>query len=126
MLIVLAFPWPASAKIEWEIDQVINPGEKPLDMVTSNRGTYLFILTDDGIVHVYDSDGNIKDEINVGKNVDHIACGSKENILLLKSKKSEEIQKIAFEFIEKINTAGSPYKGKADAPVVIVEFTDYQ
>ena len=95
-------------------------------MVMSARGTYMFVLTDDGIVRAYDSDGSIKGEIDVEKNIDGIACGPKENILLLKSKKDKKIQKINFEFIENINIEGFPFKGNADASVVIAVFTDYQ
>ena len=95
-------------------------------MAMSVGGTYLFALTEDGIVHAYDTEGNIKGEIYVGKKVDSIACGPQENILILKSKKNREIQKLVFDFIEHINIEGSPYRGNADAPIVIAVFTDYQ
>ena len=126
LLGIIICPGLASAEIDWWIDQTIKLDEKPLDTAMSVSGTYLFALTDDGIVHAYDSDGNIKGEIYVGKNVDHIDCGPEENILILNSKKNREIQKIVFEFIEAINTEGSPFKGNADAPIVIAVFTDYQ
>ena len=126
LLLSLICPWSASAEVEWQLEQVINLDKKPIDMVMSARGTYLFVLTDDGIVHVFDSEGAIKGEIDVEKNVDTIACGPDENILLLKSKKNKEIQKISVEFVENINIEGFPYKGNADAPVVIAVFTDYQ
>jgi predicted DsbA family dithiol-disulfide isomerase len=126
ILLVLFCTWPASAEVECDVEQIINLGEKPIDMVSSARGTYLFVLTDDGVIHIYDSKGNIKGDINVGRHIDHIACGPTENSLLLKSKKEKEIQKIAFEFIEKIDTEGSPYMGNANAPIVITVFSDYQ
>ena len=119
-------PGLASAEIDWQIEQTIKLDEKPVDMATSVKGTYLFALTDDGIVHAYDSDGNIKGEIYVGKHIDNIACGSKDNILFVRSKKNKEIQRIVFDFIEVINTEGAPFKGNPDAPIVISVFTDYQ
>lgn len=122
----LICPWSASAEIEWRVEQTIKLNNKPIDTATSVRGTYLFALTEDGVVHAYDSDGNIKGEFTVGKNVDDISCGSEENVLILNSKKNKELKKIVFEFIEKIDTAGSPFKGNADAPVAIAVFTDYQ
>ena len=126
LLIGLICPWSASAEVEWRIEQTIKLDKKPIDMVMSAGGAYLFALTEDGIVHAYDSDGNLKAEINVGKNVDTIACGPRENVLVLKSKRNKEIQKIVFDFIEHINIEGFPFRGNADAPVVIALFTDYQ
>lgn len=126
LLLGLACPWSASAEVEWQLEQTINLDNKPIDIVMSARGTYMFVLTDDGVIRTYDSDGSIKGEINVEKNVDGIACGPEENILILKNKKNKNVQKIKLEFIEKINIEGFPYKGNADAPVVIAVFTDYQ
>jgi len=126
LLLGLICPWSASAAVEWQLEQIINLDKKPIDMVMSARGTYLFVLTDDGIVHVFDSDGSIKGEIDVEKHVDRIASGPDENILILKSKKNKEIRKISIDFLENINVKGLPYKGNADAPVVIAVYTDYQ
>ena len=126
LLLGLICPGLASAEIDLRIEQTIKLDEKPIDTAVSVKGTYLFVLTDDGIVHTYDSDGNVKGEFYVGENVDKIACGHNDNILILSSKKNREVQKIVFDFIEVINIEGSPYKGNADAPIVIVVFTDYQ
>lgn len=126
LLLGLVCAGPASAEIDWRIEQTIMLDENPVDVAVSAKGTYLFALTDDGIVHAYDSEGNVKGEIFVGKHVDSIACGSQETDLILSSRKKKEIQKVTFDFIEVINTEGSPFKGRADAPVVIAVFTDYQ
>ena len=84
-------------------------------MVMSSRGSYLFVLTDDGIIHVYDSVGNLKGQVEAGKDVDKIACGQSENLLILKYKKSKEIKKIVIDFIQDIDIEGSPYKGNKNA-----------
>ncbi len=126
LLLGIICPGLASAEIDWRMEQIIKLDEKPVDMVVSVKGTYLFVLTDDGVIHAYDSEGNVEGEIFVGKEVDKIACGSKDNIIFLKCTKKKEIQKIVFDFIKVINTEGSPFKGNADAPIVIAVFTDYQ
>ena len=126
MFVCLICPWSASAEVDWQVQQTINLEKKPIDVAVSARGSYLFILTDDGIVHVYDKAGNLKGLIEPGKNVDGIACGSDENILILKNKKKREVRTIIVEYIQDIDIEGSPYRGNADAPVVIVVFTDYQ
>ena len=100
--------------------------KKPLDVIMSVQGSWLFVLTDDGIVQIYNSAGVLKDQIEVGRHVDSIAAGPEDNILIVKSKKEKTVQRISFEFIREINVTGSPYKGNPDAPVVIVVFSDYQ
>ena len=126
LFMCLICPQFALAEIEWETQQIINFDETPVDMVMSARGTYLFVLTDDGVIHVYDSTGNLKGQVEAGKGVDKIACGPSENQLILKYKKNKEIKKIVIDFIQDIDIEGSPYKGNKNAPVVIAVFTDYQ
>lgn len=122
----LICPLSESAEVDWQAQQTIKLEKKPVDVIMSSRGSYIFILTEDGIIHIYNPAGTLKGQINAGKNVDSIACGPDENLLILKSKKNNEIRTIVLEFIKDINIKGSPFKGNADAPVVIVVFTDYQ
>lgn len=122
----LIYPFSAFAEVDWTIQQIINFEKKPVDVVMSDRGLYMFVLTDDGIVHVYDSAGNLKGRIEAGKDVDQITAGPKDNLLILKSKKNKDVQTVIIDFIKDISIEGSPFKGNADAPIVIVDFTDYQ
>lgn len=132
LIIVLTFflslvcAWSTSAKVEWQVRKTINLKKAPLDMAISAGGSWLFVLTDDGIVHIYDSLGELKDQMDVGKDIDGIAAGPEENILLLKNKKDKTVQSISFDFVYNINIAGCPYKGNPNAPVVIIVFNDYQ
>jgi hypothetical protein len=126
LLLSLICAWSAIAEVEWQVQKTLTLEKKPLDMVTSVQGSWLLVLTDDGIVHIYNSAGVLKDQIEVGKHVDSIAAGPEENIFIVKSKKEKTVQRISFEFIREINVTGSPYKGNADAPVVIAVFSDYQ
>ncbi len=114
------------AEVEWEIQQIIKFEKKPVDIVMSVNGSYLFVLTDDGIIHVYDSEANLKGIIEAGKNIDSLACGLDEHLLIIKSKKDREVRKITFDFLQEIDTEGSPYIGNKNASVVISVFSDYQ
>ena len=124
--ISLLFQLSIHAEIVWDIQQEIKLDKKPVDTAVSEEGTYTFILTNDGIVHIFNSSGNLLDQINVGKRIDGIACGKDKNTLILKSKKDKTVKNIEFEFVQDINIEGAPFKGRADAPVTIVVFTDYQ
>jgi hypothetical protein len=116
----------ALAGVEWQTQTTFNLDKKPIDMVMSIRGEYLFVLTEDGIIHVYDSNYNLKGKIEAGKDIDSITNGPDDNILILKSKKDREIRTILVDFIQEINIEGSPFMGRDDAPVVMIVFTDYQ
>lgn len=126
MCFCMICPLSAQAEVEWQVQHTIKLERTPVDTVMSDSGAYIFVLTDDGIVQVYDKAGDLRGQIDAGMNVDGIACGPKENILLLSSKKDKKIHTIFVDFIQDINIEGSPFKGNADAPVVIVEFSDYQ
>lgn len=115
-----------SAETDFKIKSTINLEKRPLDVAISERSNTLYVLTNDGFVYVYDSSGTLKGKIEVGKHIDGIAPGPREDILITKSKKEKTVQKILIEFVHDINIEGSPYKGNADAPVVITVFTDYQ
>lgn len=126
LLLSLICAWSALAEVEWQVQKTLTLEKKPLDVIMSVQGSWLFVLTDDGIVQIYNSAGVLKDQIEVGRHVDSIAAGPEDNILIVKSKKEKTVQRISFEFIREINVTGSPYKGNPDAPVVIVVFSDYQ
>ena len=126
LLLSLICAWSALAEVEWQVQKTLTLEKKPLDVIMSVQGSWLFVLTDDGIVKIYNSAGVLKDQIEVGRHVDSIAAGPEDNILIVKSKKEKTVQRISFEFIREINVTGSPYKGNPDAPVVIVVFSDYQ
>jgi hypothetical protein len=125
-IFLVLIPLQALAEVEWQPQTTFNLDKKPVDMVMSIRGSYLFILTEDGIIHVYDSNYNLKGKIKAGKDIDSITSGPDDNIIILKSKKDREIRTILVDFIQEINVEGSPFLGKPDAPVVMVVFTDYQ
>jgi hypothetical protein len=52
--------------------------------------------------------------------------GPKEDLLLLKSRKNRTVEILVLDFIQKINTSGSPFKGPKDAPVEIAVFSDFE
>lgn len=126
LLLALFYSGFAFAETEFQVQNTINMDKKPLDIAISERSFTLYVLTTDGIVNVYDSSGILKGQVEVGKHIDGIAPGPSEDIFIAKSKKEKTVQYILIEFVYDINIEGSPYKGNADAPVVITVFTDYQ
>ena len=124
----LLFFWVATstATVEWDVAGTLNLKEKPRDAAIALNGKWIFVLTDTGEILIYSSDGKLEGTISVGKDVEGIKAGPREDILLLTSGKDKKVQIITLDFIQEINVSGSPFKGKADAPVVIVTFNDFQ
>jgi hypothetical protein len=124
----LLFTWLASspATVEWDVAGTLNLKEKALDAAMSINGKWIFVLTEKGEIIIYSSDGMLKDSISVGKSVEGIKVGPREDVLLLTSGKAKTVQIIILDFIQEINVSGSPFKGNADAPVAIAVFDDFE
>jgi hypothetical protein len=95
-------------------------------VAVSPDGRRIFILTDRGEIAVYSSAAQIEGKIDVGQHVDQIKLGPQGESLILKSSTKKTVQIVTVDFVQKINTSGSPFKGPEDAPVVIVVFDDFQ
>jgi protein-disulfide isomerase len=114
------------AQVQVNVYRTLNLPETPVDTAISAGGKYIYVLTDKGTVLVYTPDGRLDDTIPVDKSVDSIEAGPGENILFLVSSKKKTVQIVILEFVQNIDISGAPFKGPADAPVTIVEFTDFQ
>jgi protein-disulfide isomerase len=126
LLIGLGASGSSHAEVKVNVYRTLNLQESPVDTAISVGGKYIFVLTDKGTVLVYTPDGRLDDTIPVDKSVDSIKAGPGENILFLVSSKKKTVQIVILEFVQNIDISGAPFKGPADAPVTIVEFTDFQ
>ena len=126
LLIGLGVSASGHAEVEMTIARTLTLEETPVDTALSAGGKYIFVLTDKGKVLVYNPDGKLSDTIPVDKSIDSIKAGPREEILLLVSSKKKTVQVAVLEFVQEINVTGSPFRGTADAPVIIALFTDFQ
>lgn len=116
----------ASDKVEWSVYQTLQLDATPIDVALSPDGRKIFILTEKGEVLIYSRSTKPDARIDVGKQVDQIKPGPSGDTLILSSGKNKTVQVIGIDFIQTINTSGSPFKGPEDAPVVIAIFDDFQ
>jgi len=116
----------SSATVEWDVQSTLKLDKKVRDAAMSLDGKWIFVLTVKGEILIYSSAGKLKDTISVGKSVEGIRAGPREDVLLLTSGKAKTVQIITLNFIQEINVSGSPFKGKAEAPVAVATFNDFE
>lgn len=124
--IVLALFASSPATVEWDVIETLKFEKAPLDVAVSNNGRFVYVLTEGGVINIYSTDGTQRETIVVGKTVDGIKAGPREDLLFLSSRKDKTVQVITVDFVQDINISGSPFKGKADAPVIVAVFSDFQ
>lgn len=105
---------------QWQLPQ------KPLDLVQTVDGKYIFILTDQHSVLIYEANGQYKGSIPVSAGVNAIDADARGDFLLLVDKDHNSFTSMAIDFIVDIAIDGSPVKGRPDAPVTITVFTDFE
>jgi len=126
LLLLLTWLTVSPATVEWDVAGTLNLKEKPRDAAIALNGRYIYVLTYEGEILIYSSNGELEDTISVGKSVEGIEAGPREDVLLLTSGQDKSVQLILLDFIQEINLSGSPFKGNADAPVAVATFNDFQ
>ena len=123
---LLSIPFHAAAEVEWQIENTLKPGLPPLDVAVAPNGQWVYVLSADGSISIYDNKGKLEDTINVGPHIDQIRVGPGGEKLFATSRQNQTVEIIALNFIRKINVTGSPFKGPVNAPVVVTVFSDFQ
>ncbi|NNF99962.1 MAG: thioredoxin domain-containing protein [Desulfobacteraceae bacterium] len=126
LLLPIVSPGTIFAGVEWEVSRTLSLTEKPIDLKTSTNGQWIFVLTAAGDILVYDKENRLNGKIHVGKNIDQMAVGPEEETLYLRNTKEKTVQTLSLTYIRDIDITGSPFKGTENAPVVIVDFSDFQ
>ena len=127
VFVLLATISPLSfAEVDWNVQSTLKFDDTPIDTAISPDGNSIFILTDGGNILIYDSKGALKDQIQVGGHVDQIKIDARGDRLFATSRQNKTVEVITLDFIKPINITGSPFKGAEKAPIVIVEFSEFQ
>jgi len=126
ILLLLAIPFQADAEVEWQIENTLKTGQPPLDVAIPPNGQWIFVLTADGNILIYDAKGELTDTIKVGPHVDQIRVGPGSEQIYATSRQNQTVEVIALDFIRKINVKGSPFKGRVNAPITVTVFSDFQ
>jgi hypothetical protein len=125
LIVLTATPWVFAA-VETNLQKTLTTEGAPVDVVVSQDGNLTLVLTDNGNVLIYNRSGILTDTVVIGPHIDQIEIGPRGERLFAASRQNKTVEIITLDFIHKINTLGSPFKGPAEAPVIIAVFTDFQ
>lgn len=99
---------------------------KPLDLAQSLDNKKVFILGADAKVYIFTADGKQLGALPVDPNVKAIDIAARGEMLYLVNNKNNTYTAIDISFNQKIDITGAPIRGKADAPVTLVLFSDFE
>jgi len=123
---LLAFSASAGAEVEWQVSQHLKLPSAPIDVATSADGQRVFVLLKAGEVRIYDAGGQQQEALMIGGNADKIAVSPDGEQLVLSDSKTQQVSLVALDYVKPIDLSGSPFKGPADAKVVVAVYSDFQ
>ena len=126
LLVCLGILSPVHAEVEYNVLKTYKLEDQPVDMAFSATRNEIYVLNPKGELLIYAANGRLTEKINVGKVYNRLQLIQGSDVLFLSSRTGKTIQVIQLEFVQKIDTSGSPYKGSENAPVVIAVFSEFQ
>ena len=109
-----------SVKATWKIDA------KPIDIVHTLDNKRVFILGDDGKVHVFSTAGGKQGTIQVDRGVTAIDIAPRGELLYLINQKDNTFTSLTVSFNATIDITGAPFLGDENALVTLAIFSDFQ
>ena len=113
-------------RVEWKPAMDLKLTEKAKDFAYSLDGKYTFVLTEKKRVAVYNQKGELQGQIPVDEGVSSIGVAPMGQYLYLLDSDKNVLSGLTIDFTVDIDIAGSPFKGAADAPVVVAVFSDFE
>ena len=113
-------------RVEWKLQQNWPTAGKTLGMVHSLDGKVVYILNDQQLVQVFNSQGQLQGSIPVQEGVSAIDISPQGEKLYLINNNNQTFSSIGVSFVVDVDVTGSPFKGPANAPVTIALFTDFE
>lgn len=117
---------PIQAAVESATTLTLKSAGQPVDTAVSADGHWLFVLTEQGKVEIYEADGTLKETIKIDGPADRISSSPTGEQLFLSDRETGAISLVAVNFIQNIDTVGAPFKGSEKASVVVTVFSDFQ
>jgi len=115
-----------SGDLNWSVQTTWTIPVKPLDIAQSLDNKKVFILGADAKVYIFTPDGKKLGDLPVDANTNAIDIAPRGEMLYLINSQSNTYTAIDISFNQKIDITGAPVLGKADAPVTLILFSDFE
>ena len=115
-----------SGALNWTAQANWSLPAKPLDLVHSLDNKKVFILTADSKVLIFAADGRKLGEMPVEADTVAIDIAPRGEMLYLINGRTNSFTAMDIGFSQQIDITGAPVRGKADAPVTLVVFSDFE
>lgn len=115
-----------SGALNWTVQANWSLPAKPLDLVHSLDNKKVFILTADSKVLIFTADGRKLGEMPVEADTVAIDIAPRGEMLYLINGRTNSFTAMDIGFSQQIDITGAPVRGKADAPVTLVVFSDFE
>ena len=126
LLIVIASWQPCLAETDLEILNRVELEATPLDVAVSDDGLWVYVLTDSARLYIYTLEGELQGSVAVPEGSRHIAVSPVQDLLMITNSVDRTLQAVRINLEHTFSLEDSPTLGPADAPVTIVEFTDFE
>lgn len=114
------------ADVESKMEKILAMPGRVVDMAASADGRRTFVLLEKGKVAVVDAQDHIESMLETGVAADRLELSQDGSKLLLNDRNENRLNIFALDVIHDVASADSPFKGAADAPVTIVQFSEFQ
>jgi len=115
-----------ASDLNWSVQASWPIPAKPLDIAQSLDNKKVFILGADAKVYIFTPDGKQLGALPVDPNVNAIDIAARGEMIYLVNSKTNTYSAIDVSFNQKIDVTGAPVRGKVDAPVTLVVFSDFE
>jgi predicted DsbA family dithiol-disulfide isomerase len=116
----------SEGNLNWSLQASWTIPVKPLDIAQSLDNKKVFILGADSRVYIFTPDGTKLGDLPVDPETSAIDIAPRGELLFLINGKTNGYKAIDISFTQKIDISGAPVRGKADAPVTLIVFSDFQ
>lgn len=125
LLISATTPLFADDQVDVRMLRTIKLGNQPKQVATTADGQRIYVLTEEGEIQLFSSNGDPLGRFDAGPDVTGISPQG-SNRLVLEMGALKELMLVALEPVVQISLEGSPSMGPEDAPVTIVIFDDFE
>ena len=126
LMIVIASWQLCLAETDLDVLNRIELEAAPLDVAVSDDGLWVYVLTDVSRIYIYTREGELQGSVAVPEGSQRIAVSPVQDILVITNSLDRTLQTVRINLEHTFSLENSPTLGPADAPVTIVEFTDFE